>query len=118
MRTIRDLLTTKRSTIWNYSNDNVITLTALLRCRLNASAIAHFGTISTVYFTIIHLTKVHYGNIIVPMEAIGHPFLGLEAEREACITFRKSLLILASSFLVGTFFNSSRFVLWFIGGSL
>ena len=35
-----------------------------------------------------------------------YPFLGLAAEREACITFRKSLLMLASSFLVGTFFNS------------
>jgi hypothetical protein len=43
------------------------------------------------------------------MEANCHPFLGLEAEREACIAFRKSLLMLANSFLVGTFFNSSRF---------
>ena len=43
------------------------------------------------------------------MEANGHPFLGL-AEREAdAIAFRKSLLMLASNFLVGTRFNSSRF---------
>lgn len=43
------------------------------------------------------------------MEATGHPFLDLAAEREACITFRKSRLMLASNFLVGTRFNSSRF---------
>ena len=43
------------------------------------------------------------------MEANRHPFFGLEEEREACITFRKSLLMLASNFLVGTRFNSSRF---------
>ncbi len=43
------------------------------------------------------------------MEAKRHPFLGLVAEREACIAFRKSLLMLASNFLVGTFFNSFRF---------
>jgi len=43
------------------------------------------------------------------MEANRHPFLGLDEEREACIAFRKSLLMLASSFLVGIRFNSSRF---------
>jgi hypothetical protein len=43
------------------------------------------------------------------MEANCHPFLGLEAAREACIAFRKSLLMLASNFLVGTFLSSSRF---------
>jgi hypothetical protein len=42
------------------------------------------------------------------MEANCHPFFGLAEEREACITFRKSRLMLASNFLVGTFFNSSR----------
>jgi hypothetical protein len=52
------------------------------------------------------------------MEAICHPFFALEALREACITFRKSLLMLASSFRVGTFFNSSRFCFASIGGSL
>jgi hypothetical protein len=52
------------------------------------------------------------------MEATGHPFFGLEAEREARITFRKSLLMLASSFLVGTRFSSSRFSFASIGGSL
>ncbi len=43
------------------------------------------------------------------MEARPYRFLGLAAEREACITFRKSRLMLASNFLVGTLFNSSRF---------
>jgi hypothetical protein len=52
------------------------------------------------------------------MEANCHPFFGLEAEREACIAFRKSLLTLANSFLVGTFFNSSRCCLASIGVSL
>jgi hypothetical protein len=52
------------------------------------------------------------------MEANGHPFLGLEAEREACMTFRKSLLMLASNFLVGTFLSSSRFCFSSIGSSL
>jgi len=52
------------------------------------------------------------------MEANCHPFLGLAVEREACITFRKSLLMLANNFLVGTFFNSSRFCFASIGGSL
>jgi hypothetical protein len=52
------------------------------------------------------------------MEANSHPFLGLEAAREAAIAFRKSLLMLASNFLVGTFFNASRFCFASIGGSL
>jgi hypothetical protein len=43
------------------------------------------------------------------MEANRHPFFGLAADREACIAFRKSRLTLASSFLVGTCFNASRF---------
>src|SRR5579859_3107470 len=47
------------------------------------------------------------------MEATGYFFLGLD-EREACIAFRKSRLMLASNFLVGTFFSSSRFCLSFI----
>lgn len=51
------------------------------------------------------------------MEATGHPFFGLEAERQACIAFRKSLFMLASNFLVGTRFNSSRFAFSSIGGS-
>jgi len=41
------------------------------------------------------------------MGANGHPFFGLAAG-EACNAFRKSRLTLASNFLVGTFFNSSR----------
>jgi hypothetical protein len=45
------------------------------------------------------------------MEANHHRFLGLAADLEACITFRKSLLMLANSFLVGTFFSSCRFSL-------
>jgi hypothetical protein len=52
------------------------------------------------------------------MEANGYPFFGLADEREACIAFRKSRLMLANSFLVGTFFNSSRFCFASIGGSL
>ncbi|MFY9561693.1 MAG: hypothetical protein WAQ52_15780, partial [Terriglobales bacterium] len=36
-------------------------------------------------------------------------FLELAADREACATFRKSLLMLASNFLVGTVFSASRF---------
>jgi hypothetical protein len=52
------------------------------------------------------------------MEAKCYFGLGLAAEREACITFRKSRLMLASSFLVGTLFSSSRFSLASIGGFL
>jgi len=43
------------------------------------------------------------------MGANGHPFFGLGDEREALNALRKSLLMLASSFLVGTRFNSCRF---------
>jgi len=39
----------------------------------------------------------------------GYFFFGLAAEAEARSDLRKSLLMLASNFLVGTFFNSSRF---------
>ena len=52
------------------------------------------------------------------MEANSHRFLGLAAEREACICFRKSRLMLASNFRIGTRFNSSRFSFASIGGSL
>jgi len=45
------------------------------------------------------------------MEANDYAFLGLEADREACIVFRKSRLILASNFLVGIAFSASRFSL-------
>jgi hypothetical protein len=48
------------------------------------------------------------------MEATGHLFLGLAAEADACNDFRKSRLMLASSFLVGIRFNSSRFSFSFI----
>lgn len=43
------------------------------------------------------------------MEANCHLFLYLAEEADARRVLRKSLLMLASSFLVGTFFNSSRF---------
>jgi len=43
------------------------------------------------------------------MEANYHPFFVLAEEREACIAFRKSRLMLASSFRVGIFLNASRF---------
>lgn len=43
------------------------------------------------------------------MEASSYFFLGLAAEREACVAFRKSRLMLASNFLVGTRCNCSRF---------
>jgi hypothetical protein len=43
------------------------------------------------------------------MEATGYVFLGLDDDLVACIAFRKSLFMLASNFLVGTRFNSSRF---------
>ena len=52
------------------------------------------------------------------MEANSYLDLGLEAVRVACITFRKSRLMLASNFLVGTLFSSSRFSFASIGGSL
>jgi hypothetical protein len=52
------------------------------------------------------------------MEANSYLGLGLPAERVECIVFRKSRFMLASSFLVGTRFSSSRFVFASIGGSL
>ena len=55
---------------------------------------------------------------MLPMEANCYFCLGLTAARVACICFRKSRLMLASSFLVGTLFNSSRFAFASIGGSL
>jgi hypothetical protein len=42
------------------------------------------------------------------MEANCHPFLVLAVEADARKVLRKSFLMLANSFLVGTFFNSSR----------
>jgi hypothetical protein len=43
------------------------------------------------------------------MEANYYLVLGLPLDRVACNCFRKSRLMLASSFLVGTLFSSSRF---------
>ena len=51
---------------------------------------------------IIHLTKVKLPARILHMEPISYFFLGLGADRMAC---RKSLLIDAKSFLVGTSFS-------------
>jgi hypothetical protein len=47
-----------------------------------------------------------------------HPFLVLAADADGRNAFRKSRLMLASNFLVGTRFNSSRFAFASIGGSL
>jgi hypothetical protein len=55
---------------------------------------------------------------MVLMASKSHPFLGLEADAVGRKAFRKSLLILASNFLVGTLFNASRFCFASIGGSL
>jgi hypothetical protein len=52
------------------------------------------------------------------MEANCYFFLGLAAEADGRKDRRKSRLMLASSFLVGTRFNSSRFSFASIGGSL
>jgi hypothetical protein len=52
------------------------------------------------------------------MEANSYFGLALGADRVACTVLRKSRLMLASSFLVGTRFNSSRFSFASIGGSL
>lgn len=52
------------------------------------------------------------------MEAKCYFGLGLEAVRAACICFRKSRLMLANNFLVGTRFKSSRFCFASIGGAL
>ena len=43
------------------------------------------------------------------MEANSYLGLGFETDLVACIAFRKSRLMLASNFLVGTRFSSSRF---------
>jgi hypothetical protein len=52
------------------------------------------------------------------MEANCHPFFGLDADADGRMDRRKSRLMLANSFRVGTFFNSSRFCFASIGGSL
>jgi hypothetical protein len=52
------------------------------------------------------------------MEANSYFFLGLAAEAVGLSDLRKSRLMLASSFLVGTRFSSSRFSFASIGGSL
>ena len=43
------------------------------------------------------------------MEASAYFLLGLAGLRAACMALRKSRLMLASNFLVGTFCNASRF---------
>jgi hypothetical protein len=58
---------------------------------------------------IIHLTKVNFYGIMRYMEANCHPFLGLAEEADGRSDRRKSRLMLASNFLVGTFFKASRF---------
>jgi hypothetical protein len=55
---------------------------------------------------------------MLPMEANSYFDLGLGIDLVACIAFRKSLLMLASSFLVGTLFSSVLFSFASIGGSL
>jgi hypothetical protein len=55
---------------------------------------------------------------MLPMEANGYRFLGLPGLAEALNCLRKSFFMLASNFLVGTRFNSSRFSFASIGGSL
>jgi hypothetical protein len=55
------------------------------------------------------LQKLAFRFIMLSMRAIANHFLGLAADLVACNCFRKSRLMLASSFLVGTRFNSSRF---------
>jgi hypothetical protein len=52
------------------------------------------------------------------MEANGHLFFGLAEDADGCNDRLKSRLMLASSFLVGIFLNSSRFCFASIGGSL
>jgi len=51
------------------------------------------------------------------MDSNYHFFFGLAAGREACVSFRKSFLMLANSVLVGTFLISF-FRPSSIGGSL
>ncbi len=43
------------------------------------------------------------------MEANSHPFLRLAAEADGRSDCRKSFLMLANNFLVGTFFKAARF---------
>ena len=43
------------------------------------------------------------------MEATAYRFLGLAADADGLSAFRKSRLMLASNFLVGTAFNASLF---------
>jgi len=52
------------------------------------------------------------------MEATTYGFLGLAEDADGLSAFRKSRLMLASNFLVGTRFNSSRLALASTGGSL
>jgi hypothetical protein len=52
------------------------------------------------------------------MEANVHPFFGLAEDAVGRNDRRKSRFMLANSFRVGTFFNSSRFCFASIGGSL
>jgi hypothetical protein len=43
------------------------------------------------------------------VEAMAYRFLGLAADADGLSAFRKSRLMLASNFLVGTAFSASRF---------
>jgi hypothetical protein len=55
---------------------------------------------------------------MLSMEAKFYFFLGLAAEADARKDLRKSRLMLASNFLLGTRFNSARFSFASIGGAL
>jgi len=55
---------------------------------------------------------------MLAMEAKCYLLLGLAAVVVACICFLRSRLMLASSFLVGILFSSSRFSFASIGGAL
>jgi hypothetical protein len=59
--------------------------------------------------TIIYLTKASRGPKMLPMDVNYLDRLGLGAAEADGRIFRKSRLMLASNFLVGTVFNSSRF---------
>jgi len=61
------------------------------------------------YRRLFTLQKLVSRSIMLLMEANPYRFLGLEADREACNCLRKSRLMLASSFLVGTRFSCCRF---------
>jgi len=52
------------------------------------------------------------------MEANSYPFLGLSGGADAFNCFRKSRLMLASNFLVGTRFSSDLFSFASIGDAL